>query len=148
MADNRPGGPRSSNNTMYLIVGALVIAVLIIGWFMYGRGGETASPPTPTATEPATPPATEPAPATPPATEPAPATPPAAETPATPPAEPAPALGVRIGRKQDLLQRHRTVEQLVMRAPDHAHAASADLFQQPVSPRDKNVPTPVSHVSG
>ena len=37
MAANRPGG---SNNTLYFIVGALVIAVLIIGYFMYG-GDET-----------------------------------------------------------------------------------------------------------
>ena len=35
MAANRPGG--SSNSTLYFIVGALIIAVLIIGWFMYGR---------------------------------------------------------------------------------------------------------------
>jgi hypothetical protein len=114
--DNRgtPRDPRGSNNSLYFIVGALVIAVLIIGWFMYG-GDEvddatdvnvtTEEPATPAAdadadadviVEPATPPATEPAtppaePATPPATEPAtppatdPATPPATD-PATPPA--------------------------------------------------------------
>jgi hypothetical protein len=96
--DNRPGGPRpSSNNTLYFIVGALVIAVLIIGWFMYGGDDAddadvnvtTEQPAAPDAggamTEtPATPPATE-APATPPAETPA--TPPASETPATPPAE-------------------------------------------------------------
>lgn len=115
--DNRgnPRDPRGSNNSLYFIVGALVIAVLIIGWFMYG--GETATdatdvdvtteepaapagdtnvtvtpapePAEPAATEPAAPATTEPAtpePATPPAAEPAPATPPAEPAPATPPA--------------------------------------------------------------
>jgi hypothetical protein len=110
--DNRgnPRDPRGSNNSLYFIVGALVIAVLIIGWFMYG--GETATDPadvdvtteepaapagdtnvtvTP-APEPATPepaapePAATPEPATPPAAEPAPAAPPAEPAPATPPA--------------------------------------------------------------
>ena len=38
MAANRPG-EGSSNSTLYFIVGALIIAVLIIGWFMYGREG-------------------------------------------------------------------------------------------------------------
>src|SRR5215470_3243520 len=42
MSANRPGG--SSNSTLYFIVGALIIAVLIIGWFMYGKKGETSSP--------------------------------------------------------------------------------------------------------
>ncbi len=113
--DNRggPGGPRGSNNTLYFIVGALVIAVLIIGWFMYGGDDvddavdvdvTTEEPATPGAADvdtnvtvetPAAPAATEPAPATPepaaPATtEPAPAT--TEPAPATPPAtEPAPA---------------------------------------------------------
>lgn len=118
--DNRggPGGPRGSNNTLYFIVGALVIAVLIIGWFMYGGDTvdeavdvdvTTEEPATPaadvdtnvTVETPAAPATTEPPPATPepaapapddaaPATtEPAPAIEPA---PATPPAaEPAPA---------------------------------------------------------
>ena len=41
--DNRgTGGPRGSNNSLYFIVGALVIAVLIIGWFMYGGDADVA----------------------------------------------------------------------------------------------------------
>jgi hypothetical protein len=40
--DNRgTGGPRGSNNSLYFIVGALVIAVLIIGYFMYGGDDAT-----------------------------------------------------------------------------------------------------------
>ena len=39
----RPPRQKSSNNTLYFIVGALVIAVLIIGWFMYG-GSDSAPP--------------------------------------------------------------------------------------------------------
>lgn len=98
--DNRgTGGPRGSNNSLYFIVGALVIAVLIIGYFMYG--GDTVDDPDVNVTtgEPAAPaagadanaditidtPAPAPAPATPPAAD-APATPPAADAPATPPA--------------------------------------------------------------
>jgi len=34
--DNRGTGPQRSNNTLYFIVGALVVAVLIIAWFLYG----------------------------------------------------------------------------------------------------------------
>ena len=109
--DNRPGGPRrDSNNTLYFIVGALVIAVLIIGWFMYGGddavddtnvtveepAGTTTEPATatepdpvepvePVTPEPAAPEPVEPAPAAPatpePPAEPAPATPPAGTTP-------------------------------------------------------------------
>jgi len=103
--DNRGTGPRrGSGSSMWFIIGALVVAVLIIGWFMYGgdapdgdvdtnvttegtttppAAGDTnvtVTPPAATTTEPATPPAAEPAPA--PAE---PATPPPAE-PATPPA--------------------------------------------------------------
>jgi hypothetical protein len=40
--DNRgtgPRDPRGSNSSLYFIVGALVVAVLIIGWFLYGRDG-------------------------------------------------------------------------------------------------------------
>lgn len=107
--DNRgTGGPRGSNNSLYFIVGALVIAVLIIGWFMYGGeeavtpeaettvedtvapAGDTnvtvepAAPPaggdTNVVVEPAAPPAAEPPAAGEPAAE-----PPAAEEPAPPP---------------------------------------------------------------
>ncbi len=59
MADNRPSG---SNNTLYFIVGALIIIVLVIGWFMYGREKPMAPAPEPAATE-APAPAPEPAPA-------------------------------------------------------------------------------------
>ena len=64
--DNRgnPKDPRSSNSTLYFIVGALVIAVLIIGWVMYG--GEEA-PPEPAATTTTEPAATETATTEPPA---------------------------------------------------------------------------------
>ena len=63
---DRPPGQKSSNNTLYFIVGALVIAVLIIGWFMYGGGeARTGTATTTTTEQPATPPA-EPTPATPP----------------------------------------------------------------------------------
>ena len=48
MAANRPGG--SSNSTLYFIVGALIIAVLIIGWFVMGKKKETPAP-APAATE-------------------------------------------------------------------------------------------------
>lgn len=102
--DRPPHGPRrESNNTLYFIVGALVVAVLVIAWFLYG-GDETATdnvdvnvessePATtlPDATEaPATTPEPElaepePEPVTPPAAEPAPA------EPAEPAAPPAPA---------------------------------------------------------
>jgi hypothetical protein len=43
--DNRgtgPRDPRGSNSSLYFIVGALVVAVLIIGWFLYG--GNAADP--------------------------------------------------------------------------------------------------------
>ena len=80
MADNQP---RGSNNTLYFIVGALVIAVLIIGWFIYGRDGTEPVSDTMTTEEPMAP---EPAPATePPAPEPAP------EPTPEPAPEPAPA---------------------------------------------------------
>jgi hypothetical protein len=103
--DNRgtPREPRGSNNTLYFIVGALVIAVLIIGWFMYGGDEpdgvddvtveESAAPAgdtnvtvdtDPPAAEPAAPAAEPAAPAAEPA---APAAEPAA--PATEPAAPA-----------------------------------------------------------
>lgn len=36
-------GRAHSNNTIYYVVGSLVIAVLIIGWFMYG-GAEKPQP--------------------------------------------------------------------------------------------------------
>src|SRR5688572_11353353 len=56
--DNRPGGPRKdSNNTLYFIVGALVIAVLIIGWFMYGGDEAGDADVNVTTEEPATTPA-------------------------------------------------------------------------------------------
>jgi hypothetical protein len=96
--DNRgtPRDPRGSNNTLYFIVGALVIAVLIIGWFWMGGEEpddvdsvtveESATPPaagdTNVTVETPAAPAAEPAPAA-PATEPAPAAP---AEPATPPA--------------------------------------------------------------
>jgi hypothetical protein len=95
MADNQP---RGSNNTLYFIVGALVIAVLIIGWFIYGRDGtepvsdtmtteEPMAPEPAPATEPPAPePAPEPTPTPEPAPEPAPAPAPAPE-PTTPPAQ-------------------------------------------------------------
>lgn len=105
MVDNRPGGPPrgSSNNTLYFIVGALVIAVLIIGWVIYGRDGGTepasdattteepmAPEPAPSA-EPAPPPEPvpppEPAPTPTPAPAPTPTPAPAPEQPATPPAQ-------------------------------------------------------------
>ena len=87
--DNRgTGGPRGSNNSLYFIVGALVIAVLIIGYFMYGGDDvdeaadvevireETAAPADGADVDVDATVTTEPA---------APTTPPAAE-PATPPA--------------------------------------------------------------
>ena len=96
--DNRGTGPRrGSGSSMWFIIGALVVAVLIIGWFFMGNNtpdgdadvnvtpegtttppaagdtNVTVTPPaastTTTTTEPATPPAAEPAPA--PAPEPA-----------------------------------------------------------------------------
>jgi len=107
--DNRGTGPRrGSGSSMWFIIGALVVAVLIIGWFMYGGDAPdgdvdgtvttegtttppagdtnvTVTPPAATTTEPATPPAAEPAPAEPAPAPAEPATPPPAE-PATPPA--------------------------------------------------------------
>jgi len=91
MVDSRPRDPRKpsgSNNTLYFIVGALVVAVLIIGWFMYG-GDETPDAVETTIETPAEPtPAPEPMPA--PAPEPAPATAPD-PAPAPAPTTPAPA---------------------------------------------------------
>ena len=105
--DNRGTGPRrGSGSSMWFIIGALVVAVLIIGWFFMGgddpavdpdvnvttegtttppAAGDTNVTVTPpaggTTTEPATPPAadtTAPAPAAPATTDPA--TPPAGGT--------------------------------------------------------------------
>ncbi len=105
------GGPRGSNNALYFIVGALVVAVLVIAWFMYGgadpdagtagtgaateeTGGAPAAdadanvtvetPAAPAATD------TETAPAA-PATDVAPAPEPAPAAPAVPAVQPAPA---------------------------------------------------------
>ena len=99
MVDSRPRDPRKpsgSNNTLYFIVGALVVAVLIIGWFMYGSDDEmpdavettieTPAEPAAPAPEPMPAPAPEPMPAPEPA--PAPAPDPA---PAPAPTTPAPA---------------------------------------------------------
>ena len=95
MVDSRPRDPRKpsgSNNTLYFIVGALVVAVLIIGWFMYG--GEDEMPDTvettiETPAEPAAP--LEPAPAPEPAPSPEPTPAPAPEPTPAPAPEPAPA---------------------------------------------------------
>jgi hypothetical protein len=68
-------GQSRSNATLYYIIGGLVIIVLIVGWFIYGRdSGDTADmmpaeEPAMESTAPAEEPATQPAPAEEPAME-------------------------------------------------------------------------------
>ena len=94
--DNRGTGPRRGSGSMWFILGAIVVAVLIIGWFLYGGEPDVADidDPDVNVTTEGTPapagdtnitvePTTPPAGGT--ATTPEPATPPPAE-PATPPA--------------------------------------------------------------
>src|SRR5438067_1054064 len=48
------------------------------------------------------------------------------------------ALGVgHAGLREDLLDRHRTFQALVDRAPHDAHGAAADVFNEAIVPRDQ-----------